>query len=518
MTIGPGSGPGGGPGIQPGNQPTTTDPLLEGPEPGGGPDTFDFGDGPDAALLCDSGIFGLFPTALSSFNANGGRGSPRHRSVGEGSTVTLGTEVSYEDAARRPRCDWDTAGCDAGDDGALVLCLTNDCESGLFVNRGVCGLGMSASFGPRVAGTPSGFWIVRTRTAAGLGVPAFLNVAVDANSSGVFFDQGAAWCLRDAAVAAGPMADQVHFTSPFPVATYFNAGVSEWAVSAFWSRFMVSEERVSDAFESHWDGSAAAEPYNHGETEDWIARTLPGKWSCRLPESSVEASVIAVVSLDPLDTDCLNGIELTLTTGPSARGVVREFREGAVIAGQPVPAEVRRLDVSATEPGLGGRVALRERTDRISMGVVDVTTASGGVLTSASAFFDLWLAIDLLDQVRTLDTGSVPVRVAAEAIPEFPPVGTALVQPLESAPVPLFDRATLQLAGWMCVLSVQFVDAADARCPGDADGNGVIDFDDISAVLSNWLTVGASGDASGDCMVDFVDITSVLANWNGGCS
>jgi len=58
-------------------------------------------------------------------------------------------------------------------------------------------------------------------------------------------------------------------------------------------------------------------------------------------------------------------------------------------------------------------------------------------------------------------------------------------------------------------------------CPGDANGDGLIDFDDIVEVLANWLTSYAPGtglgDANHDGIVDFDDITSVLGNWGGLC-
>lgn len=55
------------------------------------------------------------------------------------------------------------------------------------------------------------------------------------------------------------------------------------------------------------------------------------------------------------------------------------------------------------------------------------------------------------------------------------------------------------------------------ECLGDADGNGVVNFADITSVLANWLDFGASGDANNDWFVDFQDITIVLANWGATC-
>ncbi len=60
-------------------------------------------------------------------------------------------------------------------------------------------------------------------------------------------------------------------------------------------------------------------------------------------------------------------------------------------------------------------------------------------------------------------------------------------------------------------------------CVGNADGNNVVDFDDITTILSNWLegngpsSPNQDGDANCDGDVDFDDITDVLSNWLDTC-
>ncbi|MCA9310863.1 MAG: hypothetical protein KDA21_06635 [Phycisphaerales bacterium] len=58
-------------------------------------------------------------------------------------------------------------------------------------------------------------------------------------------------------------------------------------------------------------------------------------------------------------------------------------------------------------------------------------------------------------------------------------------------------------------------------CPGDADGNMTVDFDDLNEVLSNWNTAGPAGDVfpfpGGDGMVNFDDLNEVLTNWGTSC-
>jgi len=61
----------------------------------------------------------------------------------------------------------------------------------------------------------------------------------------------------------------------------------------------------------------------------------------------------------------------------------------------------------------------------------------------------------------------------------------------------------------------------DQGCAGDANGDLIVDFDDISSVLGEWLTdyeLGTgTGDANGDGSVDFDDLVAVLAHWLESC-
>lgn len=58
-------------------------------------------------------------------------------------------------------------------------------------------------------------------------------------------------------------------------------------------------------------------------------------------------------------------------------------------------------------------------------------------------------------------------------------------------------------------------------CEGDATGDGVINFADITAALTFWAFTypapGGEGDANADLTVNFADITSVLTNWGLPC-
>lgn len=63
---------------------------------------------------------------------------------------------------------------------------------------------------------------------------------------------------------------------------------------------------------------------------------------------------------------------------------------------------------------------------------------------------------------------------------------------------------------------------APGRCRGDADGDRVVNFADITAVLNNWLNDylpgTGPGDAELDGVVNFMDITAVLNEWLSDCA
>ncbi len=54
-------------------------------------------------------------------------------------------------------------------------------------------------------------------------------------------------------------------------------------------------------------------------------------------------------------------------------------------------------------------------------------------------------------------------------------------------------------------------------CLGNANGDSIVDFNDINAVIANWLTPGPDGDANGDGVVNFDDVNAVVANWLSAC-
>lgn len=69
--------------------------------------------------------------------------------------------------------------------------------------------------------------------------------------------------------------------------------------------------------------------------------------------------------------------------------------------------------------------------------------------------------------------------------------------------------------------TVEYTFTVLGSCAGDADGNGVVNFADITNVLTNWGGGGGClplGDANASGTIDFNDITAVITNWGASCS
>jgi len=65
--------------------------------------------------------------------------------------------------------------------------------------------------------------------------------------------------------------------------------------------------------------------------------------------------------------------------------------------------------------------------------------------------------------------------------------------------------------------AVYVFDVSDGQaCPGDTDGNGAVDVDDILAIISQFGGSGGSGDVNGDGTVDVNDLLLVIGNF-GPC-
>lgn len=106
---------------------------------------------------------------------------------------------------------------------------------------------------------------------------------------------------------------------------------------------------------------------------------------------------------------------------------------------------------------------------------------------------------------------SVLAAGGGESTAALTTVRATVGQPIASTPVGTIVRVT---SGYWTN------SAAPAPCFGDANRDGIINFSDITSVLSNFNQSGAQplqGDADASGVVDFTDITSVLTVFNTVC-
>ena len=54
-------------------------------------------------------------------------------------------------------------------------------------------------------------------------------------------------------------------------------------------------------------------------------------------------------------------------------------------------------------------------------------------------------------------------------------------------------------------------------CPGDVNGDGMLNFFDVSAFLTAFNTMDAAADFNGDGMFNFFDVSAFLSAFNAGC-
>jgi hypothetical protein len=54
-------------------------------------------------------------------------------------------------------------------------------------------------------------------------------------------------------------------------------------------------------------------------------------------------------------------------------------------------------------------------------------------------------------------------------------------------------------------------------CPADLNGDGVLNFFDVSAFLTAFNAMDPSADFSGDGMFNFFDVSQFLTAFNSGC-
>jgi len=136
-----------------------------------------------------------------------------------------------------------------------------------------------------------------------------------------------------------------------------------------------------------------------------------------------------------------------------------------------------------------------------------------------------------LDQIATLANLGVAGLLRVELIPGFTPSPGDVYQVFDFATTTgSFSQVVLDPSliaanadTSQLLITGQIVIPAAVCCPGNANGDGVVDFDDIVAILANWLegsipsSPNNNGDANCDGGVDFDDIVAALGAWLNAC-
>lgn len=268
---------------------TTLPPSALGQE---APPVADFADAPDNDPACEAGTIldpAKYPTEWGTTSAAPGRTAPYHvPAFSPDANYFLGSAPTYEPlppGAFEPTCDWITGllspvppPCDQ-DNAPLVLCLTPTCTTGVFsVPFGACDEAVVAAFGPPPV-PPVGFWLLEAGRGPLASQPGYVNAAVDWDLDGTYGNAPGEWVLQDEPLTTAPGTSQIMMTSPFPVPTVYPCvNPLGWCISPFWTRFMLSDEQVTQTFDGSsfvWDGSGRLEGYKVGETEDWVVESDP---------------------------------------------------------------------------------------------------------------------------------------------------------------------------------------------------------------------------------------------------
>lgn len=91
-----------------------------------------------------------------------------------------------------------------------------------------------------------------------------------------------------------------------------------------------------------------------------------------------------------------------------------------------------------------------------------------------------------------------------------------------------FDTGAGRLRGYAWGENVGWINLNDAThfvginpaCAGNANGDNIVNVDDLNIVLSQWatsVTPCTGGDINGTGFVDVDDLNEVLSNWNNAC-
>ncbi len=176
-------------------------------------------------------------------------------------------------------------------------------------------------------------------------------------------------------------------------------------------------------------------------------------------------------------------------------------------------------DVNAT-----CRASITDQPDALSITAGDaaaftVTIASGFRLGSFQWRRD---GADIIDGPGGASTGGGTVSGASGTLAS-PHDGSPLTLTISGAQASDAGSYTVRFTN-ICGATTSAAAAltvAPPPCPGDANGDSIVNFADITSVLGNWgndySPATGPGDADHNGVVNFGDITSVLGNWGMSC-
>lgn len=218
------------------------------------------------------------------------------------------------------------------------------------------------------------------------------------------------------------------------------------------------------------------------------------------------------------------GVRLAGNPGGSANFIsVCEFRVHAVplVAGAP-----RRFDVTLTvrdQLAFAGSTSIPVWINNTPPDV-EITAPLDGSTYDPDAMFVQPLTSSVSDAEHatgTLACEWITVLHHNEHTHPEPPdtncQSSALISPHGQSTDTFFWSFALKVTDPLGLSTTVISTIVPARCPGDANLDDLVNFVDITSVLSNWGEAGPQGDADDNGNVGFSDVTSVLANWGVPC-
>ncbi len=177
------------------------------------------------------------------------------------------------------------------------------------------------------------------------------------------------------------------------------------------------------------------------------------------------------------------------------------------------PIELVELSLAGSTPIVVVQRKVDFDLDLLDNDAVVVRRNPGSDFFVADFYIDAGLASMTLEQSLPLPVGFEPGRIEYLDINGDARLDVRLGSFMAAPPICLLNSANPP--------PTRFSASQCKACPGDADGSGVVDFDDVSSVIANWgasyMPGTGAGDADASGVVDFNDINFVLSNWAVVC-